>query len=193
MKRIILFLLTICFFANMSVQAQSKGQKMLNMARKGDVAAMRIVSGWYVNGIEGLKRDKTKGLFWARKAAEKGDLKAMYYVTLLIDDVSEKGEDSEKLYWALKGAKRYDATLELITAQIYQRLGILMVESDGNDYDYKYSDEKREQFLKDAIMYAKRAKNNYYTTSEIESNAISVIKLSAGALSQLGVEINLEE
>ena len=180
-------------FANMSVQAQSKGQKMLSMARKGDVAAMRIVSGWYVNGIEGLKRDKTKGLFWARKAAEKGDLKAMYYVTLLIDDVSEKGEDSEKLYWALKGAKRYDATLELITAQIYQRLGILMVESDGNDYDYKYSDEKREQFLKDAIMYAKRAKNNYYTTSEIESNAISVIKLSAGALSQLGVEINLEE
>lgn len=31
MKRIILFQLTICFFANMSVQAQSKGQKMLSI------------------------------------------------------------------------------------------------------------------------------------------------------------------
>lgn len=51
MKRIILFLLTICFFANMSVQAQSKGQKMLSMARKGDVAAMRIICGQICNTL----------------------------------------------------------------------------------------------------------------------------------------------
>ncbi len=46
MKWIIIFLLTFCLFTNMSVLAQNRGPKMLALARKGDVAAMKIVCAY---------------------------------------------------------------------------------------------------------------------------------------------------
>lgn len=80
MKRIILFLLTICFFITMCPQAfsQTKAQKWaymqeeLQQARNGNVNAQMQVAKAYKLGI-GVQKNMEKAAYWWQQAAMNGD------------------------------------------------------------------------------------------------------------------------
>ncbi len=103
MKRII-FAMVACLFS-IVLCAQSDGQKWLAEARKGNVKAMFQAAVRYKYGFDGLPKSEQKAIFWAEKAANKGNSDAMQLLSLCYDDLKNKKYESKRLYWLIKSAQ----------------------------------------------------------------------------------------
>lgn len=160
MAKILTLLMALCIFCTTdSIAQQKRGQRMLVKARQGKVSAMSVVARCYYSGIEGLPKDTKKALFWARKGAQNNDVFSMHLAASWIHDLMEKGEKSERLYWALKGANQSSIELQMMTALCYQALGNQKVFSEEQGtYIYKYDSDKEQHFMKKQLHGQARQK-----------------------------------
>jgi hypothetical protein len=61
--------------------AQEEEVKLVRQrASAGEVEAMRILGGWYLNGDKGLKKDEVQAFSWCKQASKLGDVAAMTHV-----------------------------------------------------------------------------------------------------------------
>lgn len=195
MAKILTLLITLCIFcATDSIAQQKRGQRMLVLARQGKVSAMSVVARCYYSGIEGLPKDTKKALFWARKGAQNNDVFSMHLAASWIHDLMEKGEKSERLYWALKGANRSSIELQMMTALCYQALGNQKVFSEEQGtYIYKYDSDKRTTFYEEAITWASKAKDQFFANPTVIRDAKNIIGTCSEELELLNQQNEIED
>lgn len=106
-----------------------KFKKLTEKARSGDASAMFAISKYYENGIgDALMPDYKQCIVWHKKAAELGDVDAMYYLGIRYfnGNIVEKNLD-EAMNWFLKVAmKKYEArgTLAAHNKDAFSYLGL---------------------------------------------------------------------
>lgn len=104
-------------------------KELTEKARSGDASAMFAISKYYENGIgDALMRDYKQCIVWHKKAAELGDVDAMYYLGIRYfnGNIVEKNLD-EAMNWFLKVAmKKYEArgTLAAHNEDAFSYLGL---------------------------------------------------------------------
>lgn len=107
-------------------------KELTEKARSGDASAMYAISKYYENGIgDALMRDYKQCIVWHKKAAELGDVDAMYYLGIRYfnGNIVEKNLD-EAMNWFLKVAmKEYEARgiLAAHNEDAFSYLGLIYV------------------------------------------------------------------
>lgn len=118
----------------------------------------------------------------------------MYLAASWIHDLMEKGEKSERLYWALKGANRSDIELQMMTALCYEALGNQKVFSEEQGtYIYKYDSDKRTTFYEEAITWASKAKDQFFANPTVIKDAKNIIDMCSEKLELLNQENETKE
>ncbi|WP_289872206.1 energy transducer TonB [uncultured Duncaniella sp.] len=102
MKNIITALISLIITFNLSAQT---GRQWLAAARQGKIEAMQQTAIRYLNGFDGLPRDKAKALYWAQKGAEMGNVDAMLLTATIYQDQTDNLMSSKTIYWYEKAAQ----------------------------------------------------------------------------------------
>lgn len=80
MKLILSFFLVLCFGFNANakgVNFKEAVEILTPSAKKGDAVNQANLGFFYISGGNGLKRDVEKALYWYKKSAKQGNLKAL--------------------------------------------------------------------------------------------------------------------
>lgn len=128
MKNFVVLVLSV-FFA-LSSNAQSQGQKWLAEARKGNVKAMYQAAIRYHMGMDGLAKDEKKAQYWAEKAGNEGNVKAMMLAGQTYDDLETKKFDSRRIFWFKKAAETGDIEAMGRTRDTYSLLESKLVSKE---------------------------------------------------------------
>lgn len=102
MKHILTTLLSLLLAVSLNAQS---GKQWLAAARQGNVEAMHPTAVRYLNGFDGLPKDKAKALYWAEKGAEFGNVDAMLLTAAIYQDHEKNLMDSKTIYWYEKAAQ----------------------------------------------------------------------------------------
>lgn len=116
------FLTLVLIAGSINVHAQSEGQKWLNAARQGNTNAMYQTALRYKHGLDGLAEDNNKARYWAEKAADAGNIKAMVLAGNTYDDLETKKFESRRFYWYQKAADSGSEDGTFWMRQTYVRL-----------------------------------------------------------------------
>jgi TPR repeat protein len=125
-------------------------------AENGDSDAMIVLAKIYKRG-EGVMKDSDRALFWYQKAAEAGNVAAIYHIARRYDLLVSLGNSSEDV---IKAIKWYTKAAEAGRCDAMNRLGWMYLIGKGVGKDCK---KAIEWFLKAAEAGQLRERYRYHT------------------------------
>ena len=119
-------------FSLLLVLGCNEYSRLVRRAENGDPVAKRELGERIWANTSGRGDEVDEALFWLLKAAQKGDVKAMYKYALIHD---APGGEEKALYWFRKGAEAGDSNCmgRLATGYHFGQLGL---EKDDQKYRY---------------------------------------------------------
>lgn len=136
-----LFISIIALLSTFSASAQLTSELMRKSAN-GDVSAMTQLGYIYEKG-DGETKDLHQALFWYKKAAERGDISAMYNIACLYDD-GAIGKYKDAIYW-------YEEAIKGGSYQAMHNLGYCYHRGHGVEKNYAKAVELYEKSSKSGI------------------------------------------
>lgn len=94
---------------------KSPQQSLLELAKNGDTAAMLALSERLINGTAS---EKSEGIEWLTRAAEKGDLLAQLNLVKWFQLLQSDGDGKAARYWAERAANQDSGQAMLVAAEI---------------------------------------------------------------------------
>ena len=144
MKKIsLVFLLSMlmCLCGSKSF-AQDEVSKCQKAAEQGNAEEQYKLAGLYYFGYYGVKKDSAKALYWFRKAAEQGYLKAYMSLGSIYNSDMAIKDPAKAVYWYSKAAEQGDASSQNTLASIYMNGDIAIRDTAKAVYWYSKAAEQ---------------------------------------------------
>ena len=153
------------------IEEFEKKTNHLLSAEEGDARAQFVVAGEYYSGICRVQ-DTDKAIFWYKKAAEQGYIKAYYMLGVIYDlkamhdELSGVTPSNEAVKWLQKAVKEGDAGAQFQLGEIYEKgRGVKKDEKKGMELIKKAAEQGNEEakshlFMRDLLKAHTKTPDN---------------------------------